>query len=67
MRDRKRVDPEGSGVGKSWEGRETIIRIYFMRKKSIFNKKEKCKKMVIFGSTINIWHAIILRHCSLLV
>lgn len=43
MRDKKAVDPEGSGGGKELggaEGGETIVRIYSIRKESISNKRE---------------------------
>jgi hypothetical protein len=43
MRDRNGVDLEGGeerGAGRN-RGRETLIMIYYMRKKSIFNKREK--------------------------
>lgn len=44
MRARKGVDPEGRGGGEELggeEGGKTIIRIYCMRKDSIFNKRKK--------------------------
>lgn len=45
MRDRWDVDPDGWGGGKELErieGEETVIGIYYVRKKcSIFNKREK--------------------------
>lgn len=44
MRDRKRVDSDGTGGGEALEeleGGETIIRMYYVRKKSIFNKIKK--------------------------
>ena len=43
MRDRKGVDLEGRRGGEDLgrvEGEETIIRIYYMRKESIFNKRK---------------------------
>lgn len=42
MRDRKEMDlrEEEEELGRTEEG-ETIIRVYCMRKESIFNKKEK--------------------------
>lgn len=45
MRDRKGVDLDGRGGGEELgeEGRETIVRIYYMREKSIFNKRAKKK------------------------
>lgn len=36
MRDRKRIDPDGRGVGKELggvEGGRTIIRVYYVRRK----------------------------------
>jgi hypothetical protein len=42
MRDRKEVTPDGMGGEEELggaEGRETVIRIYCMRKESIFNKR----------------------------
>ena len=44
MRNRKGVNLEGSGekVG-GVEGQETVLRIYCMRKESIFNKRKKIK------------------------
>jgi hypothetical protein len=41
MGDRERVDSDGRG-GR--EKREPIIRIYYMRKKSIHNKKREMPK-----------------------
>jgi len=44
MRDRKGVDPERRGGGEDLggvKGGETVIRIYRMRKESIFNKRNK--------------------------
>jgi hypothetical protein len=46
MIERNRVDPERRGGGEEIEreeGGKTIIRIYCMRKISIFNKKKKTK------------------------
>jgi hypothetical protein len=43
MRDRKGVDPNRRGSKEELggvEGGETIFRIYYMRKKSIFNRRE---------------------------
>jgi hypothetical protein len=43
MRDRKGVDLEGRRGGEDLgrvEGEESIIRIYYMRKESIFNKRK---------------------------
>jgi hypothetical protein len=39
MRDRKRVDLDRRGMGRS-RGDKTIIRIYYVRKISIFNKRK---------------------------
>lgn len=42
MRDRRGVDPDGrGGVGELGrvEGRETLIRIHYVRKRFIFNRK----------------------------
>ena len=44
MRKINGVDPDGKGGGEELggvEGEETIIRICFVRKKSIFNKMKK--------------------------
>jgi hypothetical protein len=38
------VDPDGRRGRKKLEGKETVFRIYFVRKKSIFNKNRKEKK-----------------------
>lgn len=41
MRDGKGVDPDGRGSGKELggvEGGESVIRVYYMRKESIFNR-----------------------------
>lgn len=46
MRYRKGVDPDMRGGGKALkelEGEEDIIKVYFVRKKSIFNKKKIIK------------------------
>jgi hypothetical protein len=44
MRDRKGMDSDmrcsGKGIGRGG-GRRTIIRVYYLRKKSIFNKRKK--------------------------
>jgi hypothetical protein len=43
-RERRRVDPEGRGVGEGMGGREEgegIIRIYCMRREPIFSKRKK--------------------------
>lgn len=42
MKYRKKMDPYGRGVGEELgglEGEESVIRIYYMRGKSIFNKR----------------------------
>ena len=43
MRDKEGMDPDERGGGKERgeEGGETVIRIYYMRKKIYFFKKEK--------------------------
>lgn len=49
MRDRKRVDPDGTGGGEALEeleGGENIIRIHYVRKKFIFNKIKKRLSML---------------------
>ena len=48
MRDRKGVDLDGRRGGEELggvEGGETIIRIYYVRKKSIFNKRKIEKRI----------------------
>lgn len=58
MRDRKRMDSDGMGVGEALEeleGGETIIRMYYVRKKSIFNqikKKDPVCWDCIYGSIV---------------
>lgn len=45
LRDRKRVDVdgrEGEEELEEVEGRKTLIWIYYMRKLTIFNKRENC-------------------------
>ena len=57
MRDRKGVDPDGKGDGEELGGvgRETVIRLYCMRKESIFNKKGKnWKTYLVKLSTMTI-------------
>lgn len=47
MMERKGGDPDGSGGGKELrgvEGGETVISIYYMRKKNLLSIKEKMKK-----------------------
>jgi hypothetical protein len=47
MRDRKQIDPDWKGIGKELgevERGEIVIRIYYMRKRSIFNKRRTKKK-----------------------
>lgn len=46
MRERKEVDPERRRGGRKWKTSysrvgKLLIRIYYVRKKSIFNKREK--------------------------
>lgn len=44
MGDRKGVDPEGRGSAEELEGAEggeTVIRMYWMKKESIFNQRGK--------------------------
>lgn len=44
MRDRKRVDSDGTGGGEALEeleGGETIIRMYYVRKKINFQQNKK--------------------------
>lgn len=45
MTDRKGGDLDGKGGSQKLgrvEGGETVIRIYYMRKKSIFDKRKNC-------------------------
>jgi len=47
MKDRKRMDPNGRrGQEKlrGVKGKETVSKVYFMRKESIFNKSRKIKR-----------------------
>jgi hypothetical protein len=46
MRERKEVDPERRRGGRKWKTSysrvgKLLIRIYYVRKKSIFNKREE--------------------------
>lgn len=50
MRDRKRVNPDVRGGGKELgevERGETLIRIYYVRKKIYFKKKKEEEKMMM--------------------
>jgi hypothetical protein len=52
MRNSKQVDSCRRGVGENLGGREggeTKILIYYVRKKSIFNKRKKSFKLFYYG------------------
>lgn len=46
MKDRKKIDPDRRGYGEELgaiEGRETMIRIYYLSSKSILKKGDRIK------------------------
>lgn len=48
MRDRKRIDPDGRGVGKELggaEGGKTIKRVYYVRRKKIHSQQKGGKEI----------------------
>jgi len=61
VRDRKGVDPDVRYVGKIGRnrGKETVIRIYYVKKKSIFNKNIKIGILIL-----NTTNRILISSCN---
>jgi hypothetical protein len=60
-RDRKGVDPDGRGdmeALRDVEGGKTVSRVYYMRKKAIFNKREKRNAISIIDTHTQILNTL---------